>query len=352
MNNTMRVTVGTGYPVIVASEIWRELPAAMHAIGLRGRVHIIADTQMRATAQELAHSFGEVTSLLLIPGGESSKDMTTLTHIYDHLLAHRVERRDTVVALGGGVIGDVAGYAAATILRGVALVQMPTTLLAMVDSAVGGKTGINHAMGKNMIGAFHQPRLVYADVSLLKTLPPRELAAGWAEAIKHGVIRDTRLFDDLEQADPGSAYFDPQLVRRAVAVKVDVVNIDVHEQAERMLLNYGHTIGHAIEHVLGYGVLLHGEAIAIGMHLEARLAVALELCDPVVVTRQQAMLERYGLPTTLPNQITPEQLLEVMHRDKKVLAGQIRWALPHAIGHAEITRDVPIAVVREVISSS
>ena len=352
MNNTMRVTVGTGYPVIVASEIWRELPAAMHAIGLRGRVHIIADTQMRATAQELAHSLGEGTSLLLIPGGESSKDMPTLTHIYDHLLEHRVERRDSVVALGGGVVGDVAGYAAATILRGIALVQMPTTLLSMVDSSVGGKTGINHALGKNMIGAFHQPRLVYADVSLLKTLPPRELAAGWAEAIKHGVIRDARLFDDLEQADPGSAYFDPQLVRRAVAVKVDVVNIDVHEQAERMLLNYGHTIGHAIEHVLGYGVLLHGEAIAIGMHLEARLAVALELCDPTVVTRQQAMFERYGLPTTLPNQITPEQLLEVMHRDKKVLAGQIRWALPHAIGHAEITLDVPIAVVREVIGSS
>jgi len=352
MNNALRVTVGHGYPVIVSADIWQNLPAALVAVGIQGRVHIVADTHLNEQAETLRIGCGDNTSVLLLPGGEASKDMHTLMQIYTHLLHQRVERRDVLVAFGGGVIGDVAGYAAATILRGIALVQMPTTLLAMVDSSVGGKTGINHALGKNMIGAFHQPRLVYADVALLKTLPQRELAAGWAEAIKHGVIRDARLFDDLEQADPRSAYFDPQLVRRAVAVKVDVVNIDVHEQAERMLLNYGHTIGHAIEHVLGYGVLLHGEAIAIGMHLEARLAVALELCDPMVVTRQQAMFARYGLPTALPNQITPEQLLEVMHRDKKVLAGQIRWALPRAIGHAEIIRDVPIAVVREVISSS
>jgi 3-dehydroquinate synthase len=202
-----------------------------------------------------------------------------------------------------------------------------------------------------MIGAFHQPRLVYADVALLKTLPQRELAAGWAEAIKHGVIRDAQLFADLEGADPHTAYFDPALVRRAVAVKVDVVNIDVHEQAERMLLNYGHTIGHAIEHVLGYGVLLHGEAIAIGMHLEARLAVALGLCDAHVVTRQKAVFDRYGLPTALPAHITSDQLIDVMHRDKKVQSGQIRWALPRSIGHAEITRDVPIEKVREVISN-
>lgn len=352
MNNSLRVTVGTGYPVIVASEIWRELPAAMHAVGLRGRVHIIADTQMRATAQELTHSLGEGTSLLLIPGGESSKDTVTLTHIYDHLLERRVERRDCVVALGGGVIGDVAGYAAATILRGVALVQMPTTLLAMVDSAVGGKTGINHALGKNMIGAFHQPRLVYADVSLLKTLPQRELAAGWAEAIKHGVIRDAQLFADLAVADPTTAFFDPALVRRAVAVKVDVVNIDVHEQAERMLLNYGHTVGHAIEQLLGYGVLLHGEAIAIGMHIEAQIATALQLCDPTLVALQKSVLEQYHLPTAVPPQIRAAQLIEVMSRDKKVDAGQIRWALPTAIGHAVMTRDVPLAVVEHVLINS
>ena len=351
MNNALRVTVGTGYSVVVSSDIWQQLPAALQTAGIHGRVHIVADAHLHEQAEVLRLSCGDTTTVLTLPGGEASKDMLTLMHIYNHLLHHRVERRDVLVAFGGGVIGDVAGYAAATILRGISLVQMPTTLLAMVDSSVGGKTGINHALGKNMIGAFHQPRLVYADVALLKTLPQRELAAGWAEAIKHGVIRDAQLFDDLERADPHTAYFDPTLVRRAVAVKVDVVNIDVHEQAERMLLNYGHTIGHAIEHVLGYGVLLHGEAIAIGMHLEAQLAVALGLCDAAVVTRQKAVFDRYGLSTALPAHITPHQLLDVMHRDKKVQAGQIRWALPRGIGHAEITRDVPIDTVREVMRS-
>ncbi len=350
MNDTLRVTVGTGYPVIVASDVWQDLPDAMRAVGLHGRVHIIADTHLRAQAEQLVSACGEGTSLLLIAGGEASKDMLTLMHIYNHLLHHRVERRDIVVAFGGGVIGDVAGFAAATILRGVAVVQMPTTLLAMVDSAVGGKTGINHALGKNMIGAFHQPRLVYADVTLLKTLPQRELAAGWAEAIKHGVIRDAQLFDDLASADPTNAFFDPALVRRAVAVKVDVVNIDVHEQAERMLLNYGHTVGHAIEQLLGYGVLLHGEAIAIGMHIEAQIACALHLCEPSVVTRQKAVFDRYNLPTALPAEISPPKLLEVMQRDKKVLAGHIRWALPEKIGYAIITRDVPLTLVEQVLT--
>jgi 3-dehydroquinate synthase len=217
---------------------------------------------------------------------------------------------------------------------------------------VGGKTCINHPLGKNMIGAFHQPRLVLADVSLLKTLPQRELAAGWAEAIKHGVIRDARLFADLEQADPTQAFFDADLVRRAVAVKVEVVNIDEREQAERMLLNYGHTIGHAIEQLIGYGTLLHGEAIAIGMHIEAQLAVALGLCDTNLVHRQQHLLQRYSLPIALPAQVTAADLLAVMQRDKKVDAGQIRWALPRRIGHAEIIRDVPLDTVRAVISTS
>ena len=349
MNETLRVTVGKGYPVIVASDIWQKIPTALADVGLVGRVHIVADAALAARATELQALLGTGTTLLCIPGGEASKDMPTLMQIYTHLLEHRVERRDTLLALGGGVIGDVAGYAAATIVRGINLVQMPTTLLAMVDSSVGGKTGINHALGKNMIGAFHQPRLVYADVAFLRTLPQRECAAGWAEAIKHGVIRDATLYTDLAAADPATAFFDPALVRRAVAVKVDVVNIDVHEQAERMLLNYGHTIGHAIEQLLGYGVLLHGEAISIGMHYEALIAARLELCDPSLVVHQQQVLTRYGLPTALPAGLTVDQLLAVMQRDKKVQAGQIRWALPRHIGHAEITRDVPLAVVEQVL---
>ncbi|MFN5060483.1 MAG: 3-dehydroquinate synthase [Chloroflexota bacterium] len=350
MTLQLNVTAGAGYAVIVDTDCWQTLPTHLQQIGLRGRIHIVADQHLAEVATQLQAACGATTTLLLLPGGESTKEYATLMRIYDHLLSARVERRDVLVALGGGVIGDVAGFAAATTLRGIACVQMPTTLLAMVDSAVGGKTGINHPLGKNMIGAFHQPRLVLADVSLLKTLPQRELAAGWAEAIKHGVIRDAQLFVDLEQADPTQAFFDADLVRRAVAVKVEVVNIDEREQAERMLLNYGHTVGHAIEQLLGYGTLLHGEAIAIGMHIEAQLAVALGLCDADLVRRQQQMLQRYGLPIALPAHLTADDLLAVMQRDKKVDAGQIRWALPRRIGHAEIIRDVSLDTVRAVVS--
>lgn len=347
---TLEVTAGAGYPVVVDADCWQQLPQRLQHMGLTGRVHIVADQQLQAIASELQQHCGAHATLLCLPGGEASKDMQTLMRIYDHLLTARVERRDIVVALGGGVIGDVAGFAAATILRGIACVQMPSTLLAMVDSAVGGKTGINHPLGKNMIGAFHQPRLVLADVRLLDTLPAREVAAGWAEAIKHGVIRDEELFARIEQADPHTAFRQPALVRQAVAVKVEVVNIDEREQAERMLLNYGHTLGHAIEQLLGYGVLLHGEAVAIGMHGEAMLAVAHQLCAPDVVDRQAQVLARYGLPIQLPAGVSAEALIEVMHRDKKVQAGKIRWALPRRIGHAEIVTDVPLETVRAVLN--
>ena len=343
------VTVGAGYPVVVAADCAHTLAHHLAELGLRGRVHIVADQQLTALAHSLAATCGAQSTVLLLAGGEASKDVATLMRIYDHLLQQRVERSDVLVALGGGVIGDVAGFAAATIVRGIVCVQMPTTLLAMVDSAVGGKTGINHPLGKNMIGAFHQPRLVLADVQLLKTLPPRELAAGWAEAIKHGVIRDAALFADLAVADPQTAYFDAELVRRAVAVKVDVVNIDEREQAERMLLNYGHTVGHALEQILGYGVLLHGEAVAIGMHVEAHLARALGLCEGDLILQQHATLARYGLPTQIPAGITVAQLIEVMHRDKKVQAGQIRWVLPRRIGHAEVVRNVPLEAVTTLL---
>ncbi len=352
MTTPLHVTVASGYPVIVAAGCAHTLPTQLHSLGLRGRVHIVADQHFTDLAATLAAACGGQPSVVVLPGGEASKEMATLMRIYDHLLTQRVERSDVLVALGGGVVGDVAGFAAATIVRGIACVQMPTTLLAMVDSAVGGKTGINHPLGKNMIGAFHQPRLVLADVALLRTLPPRELAAGWAEAIKHGVIRDAALFADLAVADPQTAYFDADLVRRAVAVKVEVVNIDEREQAERMLLNYGHTVGHALEQILGYGVLLHGEAVAVGMHIEATLAHALGLCDHAVITQQQQVLQRYGLATTIPAGVTVAQLLEVMHRDKKVQAGQIRWALPRRIGHAEVVRNVPVDVVTQVLTAA
>jgi 3-dehydroquinate synthase len=268
------------------------------------------------------------------------------------------------------VVGDLAGYAAASVLRGVAIVQLPTTLLAMVDSAVGGKTGINHPLGKNLIGAFHQPRVVLADTATLATLPSRELRAGMAEVIKHGVIRDPGLFDELEalaaergwddrregSGFPGWDAADTALttrltaiIRRAVAVKVVVVSNDEFERGERITLNYGHTIGHAVEALMGYGPLLHGEAVALGMHAAARIAVAMGLCDKGLVARQLRLLSAYGLSAALPPGLDPEAILAATLRDKKVQAGRVRWVLPTAIGSVVVRDDVPEELVRAVI---
>jgi 3-dehydroquinate synthase len=279
------------------------------------------------------------------------------------------------LALGGGVVGDLAGFVAATVLRGIALVQLPTTLLAMVDSALGGKTGVNHPLGKNLIGAFHQPRLVLSDTNTLATLPARELRAGWAEVIKHGVIRDAGLFEELEDERPKtkdeSKYSQrvvdhndlhssfvlrpsslPELIRRAAKVKVDVVNIDERETGERTLLNYGHTLGQALESLTGYGALLHGEAVAIGMDLAARIALRMELWAPESVERQRRLLHAYGLPTALPSGVDPRRLLELTLQDKKVRAGRVRWVLPTAIGAAEVRDDVPEDLVRAVVAAA
>jgi 3-dehydroquinate synthase len=231
----------------------------------------------------------------------------------------------------------------------------------MVDSALGGKTGINHPHGKNLIGAFHQPRLVLSDTNTLASLPPRELRAGWAEVIKHGVIRDAGLFELLERAaGPAegasalpAALQEParlaELIRRAAAVKVDVVNIDERETGERMLLNYGHTLGHALEALAGYGALLHGEAVAIGMGLAGQIALRLEMWAQSDLERQRALLRAYGLPSSLPPGTDTAELLRLTLHDKKVRAGRVRWVLPTRIGHAVTRDDVPEQVVREVL---
>jgi 3-dehydroquinate synthase len=244
----------------------------------------------------------------------------------------------------------------------------------MVDSALGGKTGVNHPLGKNLIGAFHQPRLVLSDTNMLATLPSRELRAGWAEVIKHAVIRDAGLFEMLEDERPKTKdeskhsqrvvdHNDfhssfvlrpsslPELIRRAAKVKVDVVNIDERETGERMLLNYGHTLGHALEALTGYGTLLHGEAVAIGMDLAAQVALRMELWGPESVERQRALLQAYGLPTAIPSSVDPTRLLELTLRDKKVRAGRVRWVLPTAIGVAEVRDDVPEDLVRAVVEA-
>ncbi len=344
-------TAGGTYDIIVAAGAHARLPALLAELGLVGTLHLISDDAVFAhyggrLVADL-EAAGRTVRTTIVPHGEQSKDLATAATLYDALIGGGVERRDVVLALGGGVVGDLAGFVAATVLRGIAVVQLPTTLLAMIDSAIGGKTGVNHALGKNLIGAFHQPRLVLADTGTLRTLPPRELAAGWAEVIKHAMIRDAALFADLAAAGP--QILDAGLIRRAAAVKVAVVNADERETGERMLLNYGHTIGQAVETASGYGVLLHGEAVAIGMHAEAQLAAALGMLSGDAVERQAALLEAYGLPVTIPAALPPSDLLAIMYRDKKVNAGKLRWALPTAIGAARIVTDVPEDYVRAVL---
>jgi 3-dehydroquinate synthase len=365
----LTITTPAGsYAVLVGPNLLQELPARLQALGLSGRLWLISDSAVYphhgAAVEGLLRGAGFRIESYAVPSGESSKDLAVVSQLYDWMIGGKVERRDAVLALGGGVVGDLAGFVAATVLRGIALVQLPTTLLAMVDSALGGKTGVNHRLGKNLIGAFHQPRLVLSDTNTLATLPARELRAGWAEVIKHGVIRDAGLFEELEhfgfwildfglsEAIENRKSKIQNLIQRAAKVKVDVVNIDERETGERMLLNYGHTLGQALESLTGYGALLHGEAVAIGMDLAARIALRMELWAPESVERQRRLLHAYGLPTALPSGVDPSRLLELTLQDKKVRAGRVRWVLPTAIGAAEVRDDVPEDLVRAVVAAA
>ncbi|WP_254151061.1 3-dehydroquinate synthase [Candidatus Chloroploca mongolica] len=371
---TLMVTMERArYPVVVEAQALMTLPERLKNLGLRGTLWLVSD---EAVAQPYAmplvamlRAAGFTVNFTTVPSGEASKSSAQLGLLYDWLIGGGVERRDAILALGGGVIGDLAGFAAASVLRGIAVIQLPTTLLAMVDAAVGGKTGINHPLGKNLIGAFHQPQLVLADTATLATLAPRELRAGWAEVIKHGVISDAGLFAELEAlaaergwslAAPGGCWTPDDddltmrltaIIRRAVAVKVGVVSRDEREQGERITLNYGHTIGHAVEALIGYGTLLHGEAVALGMHAAARIALAMNLCSADLVHHQQHVLGAYGLATTMPPELDPSAILALTLRDKKVQARRVRWVLPTAIGHVVIRDDVPEALVRDVLVS-
>jgi 3-dehydroquinate synthase len=359
-------TPTASYPILIGPNLLSTLPEQLAALGLRGALWLVADAAAYAhygpAIEESLRAAGYRLSCYQVPSGEATKDLSVAADLYSWMIGGGVERRDALLALGGGVAGDLAGFVAATVLRGIAFVQLPTTLLAMVDSAIGGKTGVNHPLGKNLIGAFHQPRLVLADTTSLATLPARELSAGMAEVIKHGVIRDAGLFEQLEQSrleigdwrstDPNLQSLISHLIRRAVKVKVDVVNADERETGERMLLNYGHTLGHAIEAAAGYGVLLHGEAVAIGMTLAARIAERLDMFDMASVERQDRLLEAYGLPTAIPPGIVPQQLIELTLRDKKVRAGRVRWVLPTAIGAATLRDDVPEELVRVVVEGA
>jgi len=279
---------------------------------------------------------------IILPDGEAYKSTQTLNTIYDALLQNRCERSTTLIALGGGVIGDLTGYAAATFLRGVPFIQIPTTLLSQVDSSVGGKTGINHPLGKNMIGAFYQPQLVLADIDTLKTLPPREFSAGMAEVIKYGLMRDAEFFDWLEQNVEALMAHDEKAlsyaIYRSCQNKADLVALDEHEQGDRALLNLGHTFGHAIENAMGYGVWLHGEAVAAGTILAADLSQRLGWLTASDSKRVKDILQAAKLPVTAPN-LGVDRYLDLMGHDKKVEDGKIRLVLQQGIGKAVISSD-------------
>ncbi len=296
----------------------------------------------------------EVSSCTL-PAGERYKTLKSLQKIYDIALENRLERSSTIVALGGGVIGDMAGFAAATWLRGINVVQVPTSLLAMVDSSVGGKTGVNHPQGKNLIGAFHQPRFVLIDPSVLKTLPPREFRAGMAEVIKYGIIWEAELFAKLEESKrlDQMRYVDEELLQiilsRSCQAKAAVVSKDEKEAGLRAILNYGHTIGHAVESLTGYKLVNHGEAVAIGMVAAGQIAVQLRMWKSADAERQDALIQKAGLPTKLPNVLDIEAILDSLQTDKKVEAGKVRFVLPTQIGAVTVTDQVPADVIRQVL---
>ena len=279
---------------------------------------------------------------IILPDGEAYKNTETLNTIYDVLLQNRCERSTTLIALGGGVIGDLTGYAAATYLRGVPFIQIPTTLLSQVDSSVGGKTGINHPLGKNMIGAFYQPQLVLADIDTLQTLPAREFSAGVAEVIKYGLIRDADFFDWLEVNMAKLMQLDEEVLSEAIyrscQNKADVVAKDEHEQGERALLNLGHTFGHAIENAMGYGVWLHGEAVAAGTMMAADLSQRMAWLTANEVTRIKNSLVAANLPINPPD-LGITKYLDLMGLDKKVENGKIRLVLQQGIGKAVISSD-------------
>ncbi|WP_250460191.1 3-dehydroquinate synthase [Microbulbifer litoralis] len=291
---------------------------------------------------------------LTLPDGEAFKTLDTVNRVFDLLLEKRHNRSTTLIALGGGVIGDMTGFAAACYQRGVDFIQVPTTLLAQVDSSVGGKTGVNHPLGKNMIGAFHQPRLVIADMDTLASLPQRELAAGLAEVIKYGLICDAPFFDWLEanlprllEREPGALAY---AVERCCRDKAAVVAEDERESGRRAILNFGHTFGHAIEAVQGYGNWLHGEAVAAGMVMAAELSRLRGDIDGALVARIRTLLEAAGLPVSAPEGMTTGAFLEAMSIDKKVLDGRLRLILLASLGDAQIVDDSPREQVIEALS--
>ncbi|HEY4711401.1 MAG TPA: 3-dehydroquinate synthase [Dehalococcoidia bacterium] len=355
------------YPIFVGYGLLDKLGEKMKQAALSGTATVISDENVFSLygnkIERILKEAGFVVSSFVVPPGEETKSRGYAIKIYDFLAEHRAERDDIIIALGGGMVGDLAGFVAATFLRGMPWVQVPTSLVAMVDASIGGKVGVNHPEGKNLIGAFYQPNLVLADCQALSTLPQRELTSGWAEVIKHGLILDKEFFEFLESNVDKLTKLEPEIVTRAIArsaaIKAQVVSQDEKErEGKRTILNYGHTIAHGLEAATQYKRFLHGEAVAIGMVGAAKLSQRLGLLPSATVERQQALLQKFGLPTSLRAKRSNLKLnlagvTRAMELDKKVRRKAIRWVLLQDIGKAVIRSDVPqedvLAVLQELV---
>jgi 3-dehydroquinate synthase len=366
---TIRVELSANpYPVVIGAGALGQLGEQILAQGIKAGTKVLVVTNpvvqehYGTVALNSLRDAGFDANTLVLEAGEDQKTPASVALIHDAAFARRLERGSLIVALGGGVVGDMAGFAAATWLRGIAVVQVPTTLLAMVDAAIGGKTGVNHPGGKNLIGAFHQPRLVLIDPTTLATLPEREFRAGMAEVIKYGVIGDAPLFAELEQAAAADgsgglacqAAVGPallqRLLERSAAAKARVVAADEREGGLRAILNYGHTLGHVVEALCGYGTYLHGEAVGIGMLAAGEIACAMGLWSPEEQRRQRALVQAAGLPLAMPA-LDPEAVLTCLQGDKKVIDGKVRFVLPTGIGSVVIRNDVDAATIRQVLTT-
>lgn len=354
----IRVELGErSYNIMIDKGTLKDIGRIFEKFEFSNKVALISnptvyDLYGKTVSESLRASGYDLTEVLL-PDGEEYKSLASTEKIYEALLKAKLDRKSALIALGGGVIGDITGFAASTYMRGIDFIQIPTTLLAQVDSSVGGKTGVNHPLGKNMIGAFWQPRLVWVDTATLETLPRREFLCGLGEVIKYGVIWDEDFFAYLEANRDKILRLDKEamthIIRRSCEIKAEVVSKDERESGLRAILNYGHTVGHAIETVTGYKKYLHGEAVAIGMYMEARLSQKLGLIEKKAVGRIKALIDSYELPSEMPTEIQVNDLMEKMWIDKKTVGGKMHFVLPEKVGavkiHSGITSEDIIKLV-------
>jgi 3-dehydroquinate synthase len=346
---SVRIKAGTStYEALVGPGASAEIGPAVERAGLHGRPRVIADRNVwqrfGGPIEASLRALGRDVQVLMTDGGEERKNLRGVEAMYDWLIEVGTDRGDFVVAVGGGVIGDMAGFVAATYLRGIPVVQVPTTLLAQVDSSIGGKTGVDHRLGKNLIGAFHQPSLVVADSRMLESLPEREYRSGWSEIVKMAMIRDADLFKTLQANAEALLRFEQpvllgDVIRRSIELKGQVVGADERESGLRIILNYGHTIGHALEAATGYHHFLHGEAVAIGMRGAGFIARERGTLAADAFAAQRALLGRFGLPDRADG-VSAEDLLGPLSRDKKARGSTIQWVLANGIGSVTTARDV------------